>query len=67
VISTRDSSARIETLAADFAPRIPIRAAATASTIAGSAAAAEPRSTTVGQDARWIEPSRHHDQTSSVT
>ena len=35
---------------------MPTRAAATASTIAGSAAAAEPRSTSVGQGARWIEP-----------
>ena len=30
-------------------------------------AAAEPRSAAVGHAAWWIEPSCHHDQTSSVT
>ena len=57
----------MDTLACDFAPRIPASAAATASMIAGSAAAAEPRSPLTGHGARWIDPSCHHDQTSSVT
>ena len=42
-------------------------AAATASISDGAAAAAEPRSALTGHEARWIEPSRHQDQTSSVT
>ena len=66
VTSTRASGARIETFAWDFAPRMPTRAAATASSRAGSASTSRP-SCAVGQDARWIEPSCHQDQTSSVT
>ena len=67
VISTRDSSARIETLASDLAPRMPISAAATASRTAGSAAAADPQPVDRRPGAWWIDPSCHHDQTSSVT
>ena len=51
VIRTLVSSWRIETLACDLAPRMPISAAATASSVAGSAAAAAPRSVSVGQAA----------------
>ena len=57
----------MDTLACDFAPRMPASAAATASSMAGSAAAAEPRSAAVGHGCRCTEPSCHHDQTSSVT
>ena len=61
---------RIDTFACDFAPRMPRSAPATAASIAGSARSGPspaPVSATVGQLARWIEPSCHHDQTSSVT
>jgi hypothetical protein len=67
VIVTLASSARIDTLALDLAPRIPVSAAATASSVASSTDAAEPKSAAVGHACVWIEPSCHHDQTSSVT
>ena len=66
MISTRESGARILALACDLAPRMPVSAAATASRTSGCEAAAEPRSAAVGHEAWWIEPSCHHDQTSSV-
>ncbi len=64
--STADSSCRMDTFAWDFAPRMPISAAATASSVASSPVTS-PSSATTGQLVRWIEPLCHHDQTSSVT
>ena len=63
--AARDTSVRIDTLACDFAPRTAARAAARSSSSAGVTGPAT--SSGVGQDARWIEPSCHHDHTSSVT
>ncbi len=56
----------MDTLACDFAPRMPISAAATASSVASSPVdVAELRD--LGPAERWIEPLCHQDHTSSVT
>lgn len=58
---------RIDTLASDFTLRRAARAAPAAATTPASASPAATRSgSAVGQAARCTEPSRHHDQTSSV-
>ncbi len=54
--------------AADLAPRTAAIAAEAASSTAGSASpAAGLSSAGPGQGERWMEPSCHHDQASSVT
>ena len=58
-------SVRIETLASDFTLRSAASAAARGGDHAGGSAAVRSGSA-VGHGARCTEPSRHHDQTSSV-
>ena len=68
VISTRDSSARIETLALRLrAPDAGQRRRDGVQHRRVGGRGAAPSSMLVGQAARWTEPSCHHDQTSSVT
>ncbi len=61
------TSVRIERFASLLALRIAPSTAAAAGYTATSSDANDARSSAVGHDARWIEPSRHHDHTSSVT
>jgi len=58
---------RIDRLASLFAFRISPSTAAAAGYTVASADANDDRSSARGQSARWMEPARHHDHTSSVT
>ena len=62
--STAVISVRIDSLASDFTLRSAASAEPAATTTVGSAAVRSGSAT--GHDARCTEPSRHHDQTSSV-
>lgn len=64
---SRDTSARMDLRASDLARRTRRSTSATASSTAGSPRSASGRSRGDGQAARCTDPSRHHDQTSSVT
>src|SRR3954468_9443855 len=66
VTSTLLTSVFIETCASDFAPRIPASTSETASSTSGSWAPTVRSTSGSGQRVTWIEPSCHHDQTSSV-
>jgi hypothetical protein len=61
------TSVRIDRFASLLAFRISPRTAAAAGYTEVSADANDARSSAPGHDARWIDPSRHHDHTSSVT
>ena len=56
-----------ETFASAFSLRTAVSTSAAVSAMPDPASPATSSSPAVGQAARWIEPSRHHDQTSSVT
>jgi hypothetical protein len=68
VTVTEATSARIDCLASDLARRMAVRTSEAAPRTATSPAPASSRiDVPSGQPPRWIEPSCHHDQTSSVT
>src|SRR5699024_10036168 len=67
-IGTADTAVFCETLASVFVRRISVRAAATEASSSGATVESGWLSdSSVGHGARWTEPVRHHDQTSSVT
>ena len=65
---TARKGVRGETFASDFTRRSTMSAPdAVASTAGSPSAAAPPSSPAVGHEARWTDPVRYQDQTSSVT